>query len=80
MVKPLTDGLAPLIYPPNPFRLARPARPLESYIVPKKVDIFASTRQLVAFSMGLAEDNRLTPRRDVTRPPSEAATHPLSLW
>ena len=34
--KQLTVGLAPPIYPPDPFRLARPARPLMSYFVPRK--------------------------------------------
>jgi len=36
MIKQLIDGLASFIYPPDPFRLARPARPFEGYFDPEK--------------------------------------------
>jgi hypothetical protein len=55
--KQLADDLAPLIYPPDPFRLARPARPFEGFIDPQKELFLAGNRQLGVSSMGLAEDN-----------------------
>jgi hypothetical protein len=47
----LTTSL-PLIYPPDPFRLAGPARPLEGYIDPQKKLFFGAFRQLVYFLYG----------------------------
>jgi hypothetical protein len=46
--KQLADGLAPLIYPPDPIGLACPARPFEGFICPEKVHFLAGKRQLVA--------------------------------
>ena len=55
--KQLADGLAPLIYPPDPIGLACPARPFEGFICSEKVLFFAGKRQLGTFSMGLVEVN-----------------------
>jgi len=38
--KVLADGLAPLIYPPDPFRLARPVRPFVGYFDLRKDSLF----------------------------------------